>query len=126
MQQLDGKSINIINENINAQLPETTDEKSEAKKYRYKNICEIEKERIRRADKKVFSIGFGALVVYLDNGIDSEVIEKIAGLKKKFADDYGLENMRVVFRDGSFENSVVKTNALAILKQQGIDEVVSV
>jgi hypothetical protein len=34
--------------------------------------------------------------------------------------------MRVVFRDGSFADSVVKTNALAILKQHGIDEVVSV
>jgi hypothetical protein len=34
--------------------------------------------------------------------------------------------MRVIFRDGSFENSVVKTNALASLKQKGIYEVVSV
>jgi len=83
-------------------------------------------EELEINGKKVFSIGFGALVVCLENGIDSEVIEKIAGLKKQFSDDYGLENMRVVFRDGSFENSVVKTNALAILKQHGIDEVVSV
>lgn len=35
------------------QLPETTDEKSEAYKAGYKNICEIGKERIRRAGKKV-------------------------------------------------------------------------
>ena len=35
------------------QLPEVTDEKSEARKAGYKNICEIGKERIRRAGKKV-------------------------------------------------------------------------
>ena len=38
---------------IMVQLPETTDEKSEAFKAGYKNICEIGKERIRRAGKKI-------------------------------------------------------------------------
>ena len=38
---------------IMVQLPELTDEKSEAYKAGYKNICEIGKERIRRAGKKV-------------------------------------------------------------------------
>lgn len=38
---------------IMVQLPETTDEKSEAYKAGYKNICEIGKERIRRAAKKI-------------------------------------------------------------------------
>ena len=38
---------------IMVQLPEKTDEKSEAYKAGYKNICEIGKERIRRAGKKV-------------------------------------------------------------------------
>ncbi len=42
-------------------------------------------------------------------------------LKKQFETDFGLENMRVVFKD-----SVVKTNALLILKQHGINEVVRV
>lgn len=200
---------------ICVQLPETTDEKSEAYKAGYKNICEIGKERIRRAgeqivgsealaspksgtevpppldigfkvlkldssniktwdsdfdnlqksledavqnikpdrseedlvyeillkygldltlpieelninDKKIFSIGYGSLVCCLDSDIDSATVQKIAELKKQFESDYGLENMRVVFRDGSFADSVVKTNALAILKQHGIDEVVSV
>ena len=35
------------------QLPEIPDEKSEAYKAGYKNICEIGKERIRRAGKKI-------------------------------------------------------------------------
>ena len=38
---------------IMVQLPEATDEKSEAYKAGYKNICEIGKERIRRAGKKI-------------------------------------------------------------------------
>lgn len=38
---------------IMAQLPEETDKKSEAYKAGYKNICEIGKERIRRAAKKI-------------------------------------------------------------------------
>ena len=38
---------------IMVQLPETTGEKSEAYKAGYQNICEIGKERIRRAAKKI-------------------------------------------------------------------------
>lgn len=45
---------------ICVQLPETTDENSEAYKAGYKNICEIGKERIRRAGEQI--IGNGTLV----------------------------------------------------------------
>ena len=38
---------------IMVQLPEACDEKSEARKAGYKNICEIGKERIRRAGRKI-------------------------------------------------------------------------
>ena len=38
---------------IMVQLPEVTDEKSEARKAGYKNICEIGKERIRRAGEQI-------------------------------------------------------------------------
>ena len=38
---------------IMVQLPELTDEESEAYKAGYKNICEIGKERIRRAGDKI-------------------------------------------------------------------------
>ena len=40
---------------IMVQLPEQTDEKSEAFKAGYKNICEIGKERIRRAGDKIMA-----------------------------------------------------------------------
>lgn len=83
-------------------------------------------EELNINNKKIYSIGFGSLVCCLDNDIDTNIVEKIAELKKQFEADYGLESMRVVFKDSSFKNSVVKTNALQILKQNGIDEVVSV
>jgi len=186
------------------QLPEETDEKSEANKAGYGNICEIGKERIRRAGvkikednpdkdlsnldigfkvfkldssnikewdsdfdnleanlldsvenikedrtsedllyeillkygldltlpieekvingKTVYVIGFGALVVCLDNEISIDIVEEIAKLKE----EYQSEIMRVVFKDSSFKDAVVKTNAIQVLKQFGIDEVVSV
>lgn len=189
---------------ICVQLPEETDEKSEANKAGYKNICEIGKERIRRAGekiktdnadkdlsnldigfkvlkldssniktwdsnfenleqnlldsvenikedrtpqdllyeillkygldltlpieektlhgKKVFVIGYGALIVCLDDEITLEVVEAIAKLKT----EYKSEITRVVFKDSSFADAVVKTNALQVLKQFEIDEVVSV
>lgn len=47
---------------IMVQLPEETDEKSEAYKAGYKNICEIGKERIRRAGKKMTSAWGGTNV----------------------------------------------------------------
>lgn len=45
---------------IMVQLPEQTDAKSEAYKAGYKNICEIGKERIRRAAKKIAEENPGA------------------------------------------------------------------
>ncbi len=180
---------------IMVQLPEPTDEKSEAYKAGYKNICEIGKERIRRAgekikeetgkedldigfkvfkldssnfkmwdsepenlqlliedmvehikadrtdedvlyeimlkygleltyrveeldinNKKVYSIGAGALVVCLEKEIDLSLVEEIAKMHP----------LRVVFRESGFKNDVVKTNAIQILKQNGIEEIKSV
>jgi len=51
---------------IMVQLPEKTDEKTEAYKAGYANICEIGKERIRRAGKKI-----------LEENKDKEGIEKL-------------------------------------------------
>ena len=60
---------------ICVQIPELTDEKSEAYKAGYKNICEIGKERIRRAGKKIvedsgkedLDIGFRVLKIDSSN-----------------------------------------------------------
>ena len=63
---------------IMVQIPEETSEKSEAYKAGYKNICEIGKERIRRAGKKIkeenpdsdFDCGFRVLKVDESNMTD--------------------------------------------------------
>lgn len=61
---------------IMVQIPENTDEKSEAYKAGYKNICEIGKERIRRAgakilednkDKDLSSLDIGFRVLKVDS-----------------------------------------------------------
>lgn len=63
---------------IMVQLPEETDQKSEAAKAGYTNICEIGKERIRRAGEKIkaenpdkdLDVGFRVLRVDSDNMAD--------------------------------------------------------
>lgn len=183
---------------IVVQLPEATNEKSEAFKAGYRNIAEIGKERIRRvstkikdehpdyqgdlgfkvfkldstnikpweldfdlteqdledqisnikhdrkeedvlyevllkygldltlpitehtiAGHKVFDIGMGALMICLSDAITLDVVEGIATLK----DALKPEIMRVVFKDAGFADDVVKTNAVQILKQAGIEDV---
>ena len=207
---------------ILVQLPEETDEKSEAYKAGYKNICEIGKERIRRAgekilndeclmmnekdnsklkiknstldtgfkvykldssnikewdsdfnnletnlldavdniksdrtsedllyeillkygldltlpieeltieDKTVYFIGYGALVVCLDDNITITVVEAIAEFIKEqvvYDEEKKKRHARVVFKDKSFADTNVKTNAIQVLKQFDIDEVVSI
>ena len=56
---------------IMVQLPEATDEKSEAYKAGYKNICEIGKERIRRAGVQILELS-------IKNLEKEKVIEKYA------------------------------------------------
>jgi len=203
---------------IMVQLPEPTDEKSEAYKAGYKNICEIGKERIRRAGekikaelqakqtnqpsmlednqpvhpddldigfkvfkldtsnlkkwnpdtenleeslldaienyvdgrseldvvyeimlkygidltlpldeyeiggKKIYSVGYGALMICLDRDITTDVANEIVRLKE----DLKPEVIRVVFKDNGFKDDSVKTNTKEILRNAGIDEIVSV
>ncbi|WP_258104669.1 site-specific DNA-methyltransferase [Marinoscillum sp. MHG1-6] len=66
---------------IQVQLPEETDEKSEAYKAGFKNICEIGKERIRRAANKIkeetkADIDYGFRVYRLDSSNMQDVYYK--------------------------------------------------
>ncbi|MEZ6926410.1 MULTISPECIES: site-specific DNA-methyltransferase [unclassified Aeromonas] len=72
--------------------------------------------------KQVFVVGAGALLVCLDDDITTEVVEGIVELKHKLDP----ETTQVVFKDAGFADSVVKTNAIQILKQAGIDDVKSI
>jgi adenine-specific DNA-methyltransferase len=71
--------------------------------------------------KAVFIVGTGALVVCLARSVTLELVEGVAALKKELQP----EVMRVVFRDSGFEDDVVKTNAVQILRQAGIEDIKS-
>jgi len=73
------------------------------------------------AGKTAYIIGAGALIVCLAKDINLDVVEGIAALKEELAP----EVMRVVFKDSGFADDVVKTNAVQILRQAGIEDVKS-
>jgi len=79
----------------------------------------IEERKI--GEKTIYIIGAGALIVCLAKNITLEVVEGIAALKEELKP----EVMRVVFKDSGFADDVVKTNAVQILRQAGIDDVKS-
>lgn len=74
------------------------------------------------AEKKVFDIGFGAIIVCLDKNITLDVVEGIGKLKEKL----NPETCRVVFMDNGFSSDSVKTNAVQILKRFNIEDVKSI
>ena len=196
---------NIKNKNnlryILVQLPEETDEKSKAKKAGYENICEIGKERIRRAGETLieehpdadidigfkvfkldssnlnkwnpdvdnledslinvrdnivegrteldlvyeimlkygleltlpveeiktdnyifFSVGMGSLVVCLNGHIKRDVATDILAIKE----DLSPNIMRVVFKDNGFESDSDKTNVKEILRNNEVDEFITI
>jgi len=71
--------------------------------------------------KTVHIIGAGALVVCLADTVGLELVNGIAALKTELAP----EVMRVVFKDNGFTDDVVKTNAVQILRQAGVEDVKS-
>ena len=86
-------------------------------------------EEIDIGGKKVYSIGYGALIVCLDEEITIDVVKEIAEYIKEnvfYDEEQKKRHSRVVFRDSSFRDAVVKTNAIQTLKQYDIDEIVSV
>ena len=74
------------------------------------------------AGKKVFDIGFGAIIICLDENISLEVVKVIGKLKEELSPD----TCRVVFMDNGFNSDSVKTNAVQILKRFNIEDVKSI
>ena len=73
------------------------------------------------ADKKVYSIGFGMLMICLDNEITTEVAKGILEKVKELVP----ETTRVVFKDNGFKTDSNKTNIKEILKCGGIEEFIT-
>ena len=73
------------------------------------------------AQKKVYSIGFGMLMICLDNEITTEVAKGILEKVKELEP----ESTRVVFKDNGFKTDSNKTNIKEILKSGGIEEFIT-
>lgn len=72
--------------------------------------------------KKVYSIGFGMLMICLDNEITTEVAKGILTKIKELSP----ESSRVVFKDNGFKSDSNKTNIKEILKSGGIEEFITI
>ena len=68
--------------------------------------------------KKVYSIGFGALMMCLDDNITVSVAEGMVKLYKEQAP----ETWKVVFKDNGFVDDCTKTNVKLTLIQAGLEE----
>ncbi|MCK9443486.1 MAG: site-specific DNA-methyltransferase [Tissierellaceae bacterium] len=73
------------------------------------------------ANKKVYSIGFGMLMICLDNEITTDIAKGILSKVKELAP----ETTRVVFKDNGFKTDSNKTNIKEILKSGGIEEFIT-
>ncbi|NMC58599.1 MAG: site-specific DNA-methyltransferase, partial [Candidatus Methanofastidiosa archaeon] len=67
--------------------------------------------------KIIYSIGFGALMMCLNDNLDASIATEIIKLKEKLSP----EIMRVVFKDNGFKTDSDKTNIKETLKTHGID-----
>jgi adenine-specific DNA-methyltransferase len=79
-------------------------------------------DELNIAQKKVYSIGFGMLMICLDNEITTEVAKGILAKIKELSP----ESSRVVFKDNGFKTDSNKTNIKEILKSGGIEEFITI
>ena len=68
---------------------------------------------------KIYSIGFGALLICLDNKITKDIADSIIELASE-------DVSRVVFKDNGFASDADKTNIKETLRTHGIDEFITI
>ena len=73
-----------------------------------------------KPENNIYSIGYGALIVCLDNNITKKIAEDILNI----ANDSSIS--RVVFKDSGFASDADKTNIKEILKVNNIDEFITI
>ena len=78
-------------------------------------------EQLQIHGHTLYNVANGSLVACFDEGITLETIQAIIALGSEEA-----PILRVVFRDGSFADDIVKTNAIQRFKQAGIEDVLSI
>ena len=70
-------------------------------------------------ENKIYSIGFGALLICLDNKITKDIADSIIELASE-------DVSRVVFKDNGFASDADKTNIKETLRTHGIDEFITI
>ena len=78
----------------------------------------IEKHETQK--NTIYSIGFGSLVICLDNNITKDIASEIIDITGD------LDESRVVFKDNGFASDSDKTNIKEILKTNNIDEFITI
>lgn len=71
-------------------------------------------------ENNIYSIGFGALIICLEDNITKEIVEQVLRLTKESSVS------RVVFKDSGFASDADKTNIKEILKTNHIDEFITI
>ncbi len=92
-------------------------------KYGLQPTLPVEQSKVPGTDCNLYSIGFGALVICLDDNITIDVANEIVRLNSELQPENG---MRAVFKDNGFKDDSVKTNTIEILKLGGVVEFVTV
>lgn len=77
-------------------------------------------EEVKVNDKVIYNVGFGGVLLCLEDEIDLEIVHEIIKLKPEDFDT------KVIFKETGFLNDSVKTNAIQSLKKNGITDVRSV
>ena len=78
----------------------------------------------QRSGKNIYSIGYGALFVCLDESIAHEQVEELSeGIVAWYLELSPVSETHVFFRDSAFQDDVSKTNMAVILEQSGISHV---
>lgn len=77
-------------------------------------------EEVNVNGKVIYNVGFGSVILCLENEIDLEIVNEIIKLKPEDFDS------KVIFKETGFLNDSVKTNAIQTLKKNGITDVRSV
>ena len=76
-------------------------------------------EKYDAGENKIYSIGFGALLICLDNKITKDITDSIIELASE-------DVSRVVFKDNGFASDADKTNIKETLRTHNIDEFITI
>ena len=77
-------------------------------------------EEIHVNGKTIYNVGFGSVLLCLENEIDLDIVHEMMKHKSEYMPP------KVVFKESGFVNDSVKTNAIQTLKKNGITDVRSV